>query len=93
MKDVKHLERQSYTRPRKRQSQTELHQSVLTDHIARRRRIIDKHPSGQPLPCWRWQGGEKDECKKIVINNINRNMCHLFVHEIKIVETAMLPQC
>ena len=34
MKDVKHLERVNYTRAKKRESQKEHHQSVLTDHAA-----------------------------------------------------------
>ena len=33
MKDGKQLERVNYTRAKKRESQTEHHQSVLTDHV------------------------------------------------------------
>ena len=34
MKDVKQLKGVNYTRSKKRESQTEHHQSVLTDHVA-----------------------------------------------------------
>ena len=41
MKDVKQLKGQIYTRSRKRVSQTEIHQSVLTDHVRQKNHSID----------------------------------------------------
>ena len=41
MKDMKQLEGKSYTRARKRQSQTEIHQSARTDHAGQKNYTID----------------------------------------------------
>ena len=77
MKDAKHLEEQSYTRARERQSQTELHHSAPTDHAGQNNHIIDwkgvrlpaKEPDytkrGKPRSyIYPENGGEHDQPRK-----------------------------
>ena len=52
MTDVKQLEGQSYIRARKRQSQTNIHQSVINNHAWQKNHTIDWE-EGDYLPkCW-----------------------------------------
>ena len=76
MKDAKQLERVSYTSAKKRESQTEHHQSALTDHVAACNHTIDWE--GVKLPAkdqdWTTRGIREAICiRKAGLHAINRD--------------------
>ena len=96
MKDVKQLEGVNYTRARKRQSQTEYHQSVLTDHAAVYNHTI--YWEGVKLPAkdldWMKRGIREAICiMKAGSHTINHSEgCH-HLHDVysKLMQSAAPP--